>query len=185
MAVSACGVGIIPALAGNTCCTDKRSKNVRDHPRACGEHVIKRSFFSVVLGSSPRLRGTPRPPYHCMIPNGIIPALAGNTMAASGSTPHYRDHPRACGEHCTVPPAAMPTLGSSPRLRGTLFGSARFGYIRGIIPALAGNTLNTSLTARRARDHPRACGEHERPLVAPLASLGSSPRLRGTRPLGA
>ncbi len=92
-----------------------------------------------------------------------------------------RDHPRACGEHVTVPQDAILTAGSSPRLRGTLVAYADFAAEHGIIPALAGNTCRPATRRHRSWDHPRACGEHRdrRPLLEHVR--GSSPRLRGTR----
>ena len=52
---------------------------------------------------------------------------------------------------------------------------------RGIIPAYAGNTILMETLPTDRRDHPRVCGEHM-PIGWKLAvSLGSSPRMRGTR----
>ncbi|RYM91470.1 hypothetical protein PG2010B_1367 [Bifidobacterium animalis subsp. lactis] len=96
--------GIIPALAGNT----KPPTCIRparwDHPRACGEHHRAPPSSRMMLGSSPRLRGTPHPacPRHCR--SGIIPALAGNTSNGLLPLACHRDHPRACGEHLFCQP---------------------------------------------------------------------------------
>ena len=151
---------IIPALAGNTSPAGAHHPHPRDHPRACGEHSICCCASLIVVGSSPRLRGTRKREVAAWRGVGIIPALAGNTLrvltssvstgiipALAGNTharfvrPYRRrDHPRACGEHVTVPQDAILTAGSSPRLRGTrprLWLRCRRG---GIIPALAGNT---------------------------------------------
>ena len=51
---------------------------------------------------------------------------------------------------------------------------------RGIIPAYAGNTSVDSAASKKARDHPRVCGEHLAAFDAFVLSLGSSPRMRGT-----
>ena len=50
----------------------------------------------------------------------------------------------------------------------------------GIIPAYAGNTWYGSKRARRARDHPRVCGEHAPTGTQAETPTGSSPRMRGT-----
>ena len=50
------------------------------------------------------------------------------------------------------------------------------------IPAPAGNAPHHRVAGRRDSVHPRACGERDRIELAPRASAGSSPRLRGTRP---
>ena len=51
-------VGIIPAYAGNTCTSSRRTCGAWDHPRVCGEHVERAQFDGVAVGSSPRMRGT-------------------------------------------------------------------------------------------------------------------------------
>ena len=172
--------GIIPALAGNTCCTDKRSKNVRDHPRACGEHLFLMRFSALYLGSSPRLRGTPAADREPHLQAGIIPALAGNTKRIHGAGIHGRDHPRACGEHVMGAAAGLHKVGSSPRLRGTHTTHEMNESVRGIIPALAGNTRYCLPPYAVWGDHPRACGEHSSPTMIIRTVSGSSPRLRGT-----
>ena len=155
----------------------------RDHPRACGEHSMPRGNRFVRVGSSPRLRGTL---YSIQLPQrggGIIPALAGNTVDWCGGCHGYRDHPRACGEHCSARAQRFSRGGSSPRLRGTPLGSPPFHDFFRIIPALAGNTPRVRGARWSPRDHPRACGEHLEEQSATLIGLGSSPRLRGTRRL--
>ncbi len=173
-------LGIIPALAGNTDSTRHPSKRCWDHPRACGEHERCAVTVAAGAGSSPRLRGTPEHYAVGSHSEGIIPALAGNTLQSRRTRFSPRDHPRACGEHgwsrkyCTTP------MGSSPRLRGTLraCGDASAGHR--IIPALAGNTRWKRPSAHSRWDHPRACGEHGRGCGCDVAVAGSSPRLRGT-----
>ena len=65
-------------------------------------------------------------------------------------------------------------------MRGTHGGTQQICDGRGIIPALAGNTYDVGARMIRARDHPRACGEHARALLGDQFDQGSSPRLRGT-----
>ena len=115
-----------------------------------------------------------------------------------------RDHPRVCGEHSASLASSVRSMGSSPRVRGTLSDPRWCGTsskevtgssprVRGtqvrvgssherrrIIPACAGNT-GCSTTRRRSRqDHPRVCGEHWWYLLSMYPSAGSSPRVRGT-----
>ena len=92
--------GIIPAHAGNTISSPPKSSLARDHPRACGEHAIFIAVVSLPVGSSPRMRGTPRVRAHRLLAGGIIPAHAGNTASMAKYGLPVRDHPRACGEHC-------------------------------------------------------------------------------------
>ena len=152
--------GIIPALAGNTVRTFVTFSPCRDHPRACGEHMRCPDWRWRHEGSSPRLRGTPRPQTHPISTVGIIPALAGNTLSSGLWGADSWDHPRACGEHSSTSDDPLDEQGSSPRLRGTRVAARRQAAGRGIIPALAGNTAGPDGLARTCWDHPRACGEH-------------------------
>ena len=173
---------IIPALAGNTLPASLLMCSNRDHPRACGEHEHRAVTPPVTQGSSPRLRGT-LSVRHCVTnPRGIIPALAGNTGNEKTNVFRARDHPRACGEHVAHWLSPFMCVGSSPRLRGTRNHELPHQRRHGIIPALAGNTVVSSTCAVPHRDHPRACGEHLEAQFAQLKAMGSSPRLRGTRP---
>ena len=69
--------------------------------------------------------------------------------------------------------------GSSPRMRGALFGLLRVGVDAGIIPAYAGSACRGRRTRPVSRDHPRVCGEHQRGEARLAAGQGSSPRMRG------
>ena len=172
--------GIIPALAGNTVTRRWPVRRTWDHPRACGEHRQTVDLLDGVPGSSPRLRGTLGwcPDHHDEW--GIIPALAGNTRGGIGYRALSGDHPRACGEHLRGMRPSHSSGGSSPRLRGTPDVYPFLPVWGGIIPALAGNTTNVWMPAMRARDHPRACGEHVIQVASQHGHQGSSPRLRGT-----
>ena len=110
----------------------------------------------------------------------IIPAHAGNTCETDKRASNAADHPRACGEHAVGRWPALALAGSSPRMRGTqgLAMANRLG-IR-IIPAHAGNTVNTARPRSWPPDHPRACGEHAHICCLRALDLGSSPRMRGT-----
>ena len=77
--VSASRSGIIPAYAGNTMSSDLTLKNLRDHPRVCGEHDVGRDERVELAGSSPRMRGTRVHRRLVRLKTGIIPAYAGNT----------------------------------------------------------------------------------------------------------
>ena len=132
--------GIIPACAGNTfqgCWLHSRGW---DHPRVCGEHNGVEDLKKALWGSSPRVRGTPRPDPPESARPGIIPACAGNTGKHSPLVRFLRDHPRVCGEHPLDIIQELFALGSSPRVRGTPEQCGRDQAREGIIPACAGNT---------------------------------------------
>ena len=174
------GDGIIPAHAGNTFRAKCDRLASRDHPRACGEHIVGFVVDGGHWGSSPRMRGTLNPATPEIDQTGIIPAHAGNTNSAAPKAISARDHPRACGEHSFPSEPRSTCTGSSPRMRGTLklWGSGVADG--GIIPAHAGNTQRRGVWQGHRRDHPRACGEHSMLKAAANASTGSSPRMRGT-----
>ena len=173
-------LGIIPAHAGNTPPLLPRTSVRRDHPRACGEHLMPGPMVGSLLGSSPRMRGTQLRQHLVRMPAGIIPAHAGNTVKKTVTAAIYGDHPRACGEHILLQMRCVSLQGSSPRMRGTRRPRTPVWTIAGIIPAHAGNTTYLSHTCGRLRDHPRACGEHETVHVERVRVGGSSPRMRGT-----
>ena len=116
--------GIIPADAGSTTGVNPEIYVSEDHPRGCGEHVLKNpqivSKLSDDEGSSPRMRGAL--PQSAQSRGGlrIIPADAGSTHSISEYGNMVRDHPRGCGEHVTKATKAIREAGSSPRMRGAL-----------------------------------------------------------------
>ena len=125
----------------------------------CGEHCHSVFGRWPLVGSSPRVRGTPSCPSCPLIRRRFIPACAGNTSKNNG--------------------AKRITHGSSPRVRGTHGcdgfgdGSARF------IPACAGNTFPPAWTLPRRAVHPRVCGEHAASLPRSSASFRFIPACAG------
>ena len=111
--------GIIPACAGNTDAALMPPVTAGDHPRVCGEHEFEQPSAVAGRGSSPRVRGTLVVAELLGHESGIIPACAGNTFHEKTSEDTTWDHPRVCGEHLNLFFAVMPSLGSSPRVRGT------------------------------------------------------------------
>ena len=157
-----------------------------DHPRVCGEHSCGFLHALPDAGSSPRMRGTPRPYGRRISRCGIIPAYAGNTCGAAPKNCITGDHPRVCGEHVAKWLNGGEIPGSSPRMRGTPGRQSRQYQRAGIIPAYAGNTTIGYRRSCAGRDHPRVCGEHFCDMVFRVPLPGSSPRMRGTpsRPAG-
>ena len=173
-------LGIIPAGAGLTSSLRAGACQSGDHPRGCGAHLELLSFFDVLMGSSPRVRGSPLHIEVVAVISGIIPAGAGLTRHQLHDVLSDRDHPRGCGAHglYTVSPSSRP--GSSPRVRGSLFLELFPLFLEWIIPAGAGLTNFRQLQPSHDRDHPRGCGAHL--YTGQLRQLlrGSSPRVRGS-----
>ena len=151
------------------------------HPRACGEHRPDSECKAVMLGSSPRVRGTLSSARWYVHRSRFIPARAGNTTAECGPARRSTVHPRACGEHSRVGISYTRSYGSSPRVRGTLLMDIRHELQRRFIPARAGNTSAKITFPCSSTVHPRACGEHAQVLATAKLYTGSSPRVRGTR----
>ena len=154
--------GIIPAYAGNTNYGARAHLARGDHPRVGGEHLYVQHADWDDPGSSPRMRGTLSEVLEHAEHGGIIPAYAGNTATFGTARTTARDHPRVCGEHLAAARLARVPRGSSPRMRGTRTAHLSCRCNAGIIPAYAGNTGPGCRWGRRARDHPRVCGEHSR-----------------------
>ena len=111
---------------------------------------------------------------------GLIPTYAGNTSCGDEVSVFDGAHPHVCGEHFWTVKESSSTLGSSPRMRGTLrFRVDRF-TVDGLIPTYAGNTRLRRRRAGRRRAHPHVCGEHFCAPSTGWADPGSSPRMRGT-----
>ena len=90
-------------------------------------------------------------------------------------------HPRVCGELLFVGHIQSARTGSSPRVWGTPGnkeqGSSQFRFI----PACVGNSATWSQIATYRAVHPRVCGELSPQASKPSCTVGSSPRVWGTR----
>ena len=158
-----------------------QAKKKGDHPRGCGAHYIHYHFIVYTLGSSPRVRGSPCSRLAHVAGDGIIPAGAGLTQGRILCRLHRRDHPRGCGAHDHKSGRRKGAAGSSPRVRGSLYGSMTAWYSAGIIPAGAGLTFGIEPFEGGDRDHPRGCGAHTCRHRPRQQAQGSSPRVRGSR----
>ncbi len=171
---------IIPASAGNTWGAWTLAAGITDHPRERGEHCSSSRQQKTNPGSSPRARGTRKPPTPTKRASRIIPASAGNTFPESLRAFLASDHPRERGEHADVDRLVSPHAGSSPRARGTPRRLFLRGHIPRIIPASAGNTSSIFCKSMSPTDHPRERGEHRVLGTRMPTTFGSSPRARGT-----
>ena len=90
------------------------------HPHGCGEHTALISLLASSVGSSPRMWGTPRE-HHYQIPDArFIPTDVGNTESLLIIVKMTAVHPHGCGEHEIRNNQTHYTIGSSPRMWGTL-----------------------------------------------------------------
>ena len=113
----------------------------------------------------------------------FIPACAGNSSPQPLPLRPRAVHPRVCGELEWIHCLNDDTTGSSPRVRGTPADVAEGRRHGRFIPACAGNSSPQPLPLRPRAVHPRVCGELEWIHCLNDDTTGSSPRVRGTRPM--
>ena len=119
-AVQACGcLRITPACAGNRICRCYYRKQLKDHPRVCGEQWPQRRWTWPAVGSPPRVRGTGTAPWMFLKTTRITPACAGNSSLNLPQLETLQDHPRVCGEQARPLKEIDKKQGSPPRVRGT------------------------------------------------------------------
>ena len=152
--------GLIPARAGKTPPGGRLPRARRAHPRAGGENLGQVRGCQAHQGSSPRGRGKPLSTPRVVSSPGLIPARAGKTCCTRTRSAHRPAHPRAGGENGCGRRPRVSVKGSSPRGRGKHPLGVAFRAHDGLIPARAGKTTATTLTALRPRAHPRAGGEN-------------------------
>ncbi len=92
------GWRIIPACAGNAGEHGLLHGRPADHPRMRGERHVAQRAGVVEVGSSPHARGTLRWDDATGPRGRIIPACAGNAIAAAPGDVLVADHPRMRGE---------------------------------------------------------------------------------------
>ena len=172
----------IPACAGNAIAPSNGIPLRPVHPRVCGERAPDRGAAPSFAGSSPRVRGTLRPPLRDRDRLRFIPACAGNAVTGARATESGPVHPRVCGERTRRSRRRGRSSGSSPRVRGTPFEVRADSGRRRFIPACAGNAGGRPFRLLSPTVHPRVCGERSRHCGRVDRRHGSSPRVRGTRP---
>ena len=149
----------------------------------CGERVGVGEVRGLEAGSSPRVRGTPCHRGRGCIRHRFIPACAGNAHYAASRRFIKSVHPRVCGERIQTPAICWYPSGSSPRVRGTPRNQQAPDAQARFIPACAGNARCLFSSQSKSTVHPRVCGERVNWYLTRRPSVGSSPRVRGTRVL--
>ena len=150
---------VSPAYAGKRQFCPPAGRTDKDHPRMCGEKMMKAGSNCAMLGSPP--------------------AYAGKSL----HFPHFlgdgKDHPRVCGEKGWFERRLQYGWGSPPRMRGKACFIPFPVRKSGITPAYAGKRAGSSGDYSTAGDHPRVCGEKFCPGVVTNSIKGSPPRMRG------
>ena len=177
-AVGLC-VGITPACAGKTDFLQRGQRKLQDHPRVCGENLLRPTPTPRLPGSPPRVRGKRK---EMRVEPGdvrITPACAGKTASPRRSPAAVKDHPRVCGENFLERLSESRSRGSPPRVRGKLYLLKGEKNMNRITPACAGKTAHERCRISNAEDHPRVCGENRPRIKRWFFTRGSPPRVRG------
>ena len=172
---------ITPAGAGKTKPIRTYRREVKDHPRRCGENREALDKMDKEEGSPPQVRGKLSVyPCACGVA-GITPAGAGKTKCHVGCNVTAQDHPRRCGENQTDAEFLTQNTGSPPQVRGKQSHFRESVICKGITPAGAGKTGERVRQFGILRDHPRRCGENFPSGFGFSFPLGSPPQVRGKR----
>ena len=177
-----CAVGahrITPACAGKSHPHGLSVCLPWDHPRVCGEKMVRRSDSRLSQGSPPRMRGKEDHIMSKKKRNGITPACAGKSPAVLQWPRVLWDHPRMCGEKSSAASSPATPSGSPPHVRGKVCHLDGDGLIVGITPACAGKRRTAAKSRGRCEDHPRMCGEKRHLAAVQKARIGSPPHVRG------
>ena len=109
----------IPTHVGNSIYVRKSSASTLVHPHACGELIFVVCVAVIVLGSSPRMWGTPRATRVTWPDRWFIPTHVGNSKVWMIFLFLHLVHPHACGELVSMNASRSFAVGSSPRMWGT------------------------------------------------------------------
>ena len=131
---------ITPAYAGKSPARKHRPAVVGDHPRVCGEKVVRGVVVLYNEGSPPRMRGKAVEEQPRENEPGITPAYAGKSLRTLTLCSFRRDHPRVCGEKKLWKTPRAQRVGSPPRMRGKGCASSRATSKSRITPAYAGKS---------------------------------------------
>ena len=152
--------GLIPAHAGKTRRSRRRSRRRRAHPRSRGENVESEQRSPGLDGSSPLTRGKHELDVGHARRWGLIPAHAGKTTSSRCTEPGLLAHPRSRGENAASDAMQFDLEGSSPLTRGKPRCPPTAGSARRLIPAHAGKTHSGAACRGTRAAHPRSRGEN-------------------------
>ncbi len=174
--------GCIPAWAGEPAEKPSSGGRTTVHPRVGGGAVAFRDAGEMMEGASPRGRGSRRGNLIEDHLFGCIPAWAGEPPALRDQPLSTRVHPRVGGGAIGTAQISNPSLGASPRGRGSRRHEHAPCDCCGCIPAWAGEPHSRRKRSKASRVHPRVGGGAALTVLADLKPMGASPRERGSLP---
>jgi len=147
----------------------------------CGGASVSIFILLCGRGLSPRVRGSPDAPPHLAANGGSIPACAGEPFRQNTAGIFGRVYPRVCGGATHAPAARLVLMGLSPRVRGSHVAARKQTGIGGSIPACAGEPWLRPWARFWLGVYPRVCGGAMWRRASKPASVGLSPRVRGSQ----
>ena len=176
-----CLCRFIPTGVGNAITAYVTIGCVAVHPHGCGERICAGVNPLSTAGSSPRVWGTPDTGQARHITHRFIPTGVGNAPLNASTLFSTPVHPHGCGERPMPVFKRLSGAGSSPRVWGTLQIRLFRMFCKRFIPTGVGNAYAGKIVIGANTVHPHGCGER-RPIAGQSAhSIGSSPRVWGTR----
>jgi len=148
----------IPACAGETMSARHLSPTTGVHPRVRGGDGGRSAARAAGLGPSPRARGRRWVRRQGMRRGRSIPACAGETPSSSTHGGSSGVHPRVRGGDRNCYAARIAARGPSPRARGRQYSFTKPNFLKGSIPACAGETPCMLSPNSSTRVHPRVRG---------------------------
>ena len=109
----------IPTGVGNASTTQKFRPLLPVHPHGCGERIKCPNHKKTIIGSSPRVWGTPLFALQNKAAYRFIPTGVGNAPTLRHRHRRHPVHPHGCGERLSEDDGATRLTGSSPRVWGT------------------------------------------------------------------
>ena len=155
--------GITPAHAGKSYRRGHARRQCQDHPRPCGEKLVRNILKLLAPGSPPPMRGKVYFSAKNVRFSRITPAHAGKSDSAAHDLRRKKDHPRPCGEKLYFAAQYGIIVGSPPPMRGKADASGAYAATCRITPAHAGKSGRNGSCGAGREDHPRPCGEKREP----------------------
>ena len=175
----ACGVGPIPARAGEPASPTQGERAFRAYPRSRGGTFLRNHLCRVARGLSPLARGNLEKRIFLENRVGPIPARAGEPVAVKDCNGTDRAYPRSRGGTRRGAGAFLGIEGLSPLARGNQLLGCDAYWTTGPIPARAGEPSGWRMLRWWARAYPRSRGGTADKRMLLILRTGLSPLARG------
>ena len=172
--------GSIPTCAGQPPASWPFQASAEVYPHVCGAAWSRNVICPIVLGLSPRVRGSPVESPKRIEASGSIPTCAGQPMSAVVLPPEPTVYPHVCGAAHITSGSATADQGLSPRVRGSLDQATWTDKGWGSIPTCAGQPATYFTEMRVTAVYPHVCGAANGATYTVDITNGLSPRVRGS-----